>query len=193
MSEANILILIAVIMAACHFLIFRLTFDEDFEERFTFYQSRARQRLLDDNQEFVSTMKDIIELDPEAVERVGYGEQWKQRLDIIEEMKAERGEVEGKIHTVYLVLIVSILVSSLAFGIPGRIELPLGYSLYLTSISWWLLIIALLLIVYFLIQQHLLERRLSDPRYLERKERGKRIPSGENFLGRFIRILEDIF
>ena len=192
LSEPNILILIAVIIAGGHYMIFRLAFDEEFESRFTQYKEQARQNLLSDNQEFVSTMKGIIELDPEAVEKVGYGDQWKQRLDIIEEMKAEREKVEGKIYLVYIILILSVLISSLAFVMPDGIRLLYGYTFYFTSVSWWLLVLAVLFIVYLLLQQYLLERRLSDPKYLEKKDGGQKIPSGENALGRFLRKIEDV-
>ena len=176
MNEPNILIVISVIMAAGHFLIFRLAFDEEFERRFLSYQERAKQHLLSDNQEFVSTMKGILELDPEAVEKTGYGEQWKQRLDIIEEMKAERDKVEGKIYLVYIVLIASVLSSSISFLIPEGIALLYGYTFYVTSISWLLLMLALLIIIYLLLQQYLLERHLSDPKYVEKRE-GRKLTS----------------
>jgi hypothetical protein len=180
-------------MAAGHFLIFRLAFDEDFESRFLSYQEQAKQHLLSDNQEFVSTMSGIIELDPEAVEKTGYGEQWKQRLDIIEEMNSERDKVEGKIYMVYIVLIASVLSSSIAFLIPEGIALPYGYTFYSTSISWWLLLIALLMMLFLLLQQYLLERHLSDPKYVEKREGRKISPPGENTIGRVLRRIVDVF
>jgi hypothetical protein len=192
LSEPNILIVIAVIIAAGHYLIFRLAFDQEFEDRFTIYQEQAKQNLLNDNQEFVSTMKGIIELDPEAVEKVGYGDQWKNRLDIIGEMKAEKAKIEGKIYLVYIILILSVLVSSLAFVMPDGIILPFGYNFYFTSVSWWLLVLAILLILYLLLQQYLLERRVSGTKYLEKMEGGQRISSGENAISRFLRKIESL-
>jgi hypothetical protein len=180
-------------MAAGHFLIFRLAFDEEFERRFLSYQEQAKQHLLSDNQEFVSTMSGIIELDPEAVEKTGYGEKWKQRLDIIEEMNAERDKVEGKIYMVYILLIASVLSSSIAFLIPDGLPIISGYIFYVTSISWWLQIFALLMMLYLLLQQYLLERHLSDPKYVEKREGIKITPPDENTIGRFIRRIVDIF
>jgi hypothetical protein len=162
-------------MAISHFLLFRLVFDDEFEERFTGYQNRIKQQLVNGNQEFVSSMRGIIELDPEAVEVGGFGDQWRQGLGIIEEMKEERQELQGRINIVYYVLILSVLVSSIVFWIPNEVALPFGYTFYITSVSWGLLLLALLLIFYLLLQHYLMERRFSDPKFLEKREGGQRI------------------
>jgi hypothetical protein len=120
-------------------------------------------------------MKGIIELDPEAVEVGGFGDQWRQHLGSIEEMKEERQELQSRIYIVYYVLILSVIVSSLVFWIPNEVILPFGYTFYFTRVSWVLLLLALLLILYLLLQHYLMERRFSDPNYLEKREGGQKI------------------
>jgi hypothetical protein len=134
--EPYILILLAVTLAVCHFAVFRLVFDDDFEARFSVYQDRQRSLLVRENEEFVSSMRGVIDRDPESVEASGFGERWRHRLAIIDEVLEGRRELEGKIQLTYYVLIASVLVSAAAIPVTGGIQLPFDTILYVTSFGW---------------------------------------------------------
>jgi hypothetical protein len=180
--EPHILILLAVVMSISHALIFRFTFDDGFEQRFNSYREAQKETMVKENQEFVKTMKGIIDLDPEAVEVMGFGEKWKQRLIGIDEMKGERERLEKKVHAVYYFTFVSVVFSGGGLVFKEGLGLPLGYTLYFTSFSWWILLGGLLTLLYLLLEYQLIERKLTR---IDRTpdERGVRIPSGSGVFG----------
>jgi hypothetical protein len=180
--EPHILILLAVVMSVSHALIFRFTFDDGFEQRFNSYREAQKETMVKENQEFVKTMKGIIDLDPEAVEVMGFGEKWKQRLIGIDEMKGERERLEKKVHAVYYFTFVSVVFSGGGLVFKEGLGLPLGYTLYFTSFSWWILLGGLLTLLYLLLEYQLIERKLTR---IDRTpdERGVRIPSGSGVFG----------
>lgn len=181
--EPYILILLAAAMAVSHFLVFRLVFDDDFESRFAEFRTRQRAILMKENQEFVNGMRGVIELDPESVEASGFGEKWRHKLASIDAVLDRRRELEGRIHVVYFILIASVLTSAAGLGAPNGIMLPLGYVLYVTSFSWWLLLWALMLMLWMLLRYQMIDGELSKSGFDEDR-RGIRISSGENMVSR---------
>ncbi|OGD48316.1 hypothetical protein A3K69_04005 [Candidatus Bathyarchaeota archaeon RBG_16_57_9] len=177
MLEPYILILLAVVMSLSHAVIFRLTFDDGFEARFELYREAQKARMVEENEKFVHTMKGIIDLDPEAVEVMGFGEKWKQMLAGVDEMKAERGRLVNRIHVVYYFTFASVVFSGGGLVFTEGLGLPLGYTLYLTSFSWWLLVGGLLATLYLLLEYQLIERKFSRV-HSSSDGRGTRIPPG---------------
>ena len=187
--EPYILILLAVTLAVCHFAVFRLVLDDDFEARFSVYQDRQRSLLVRENEEFVSSMQGVIDRDPESVEASGFGERWRHRLASIDEVLERRRELEGKIHLTYYVLIASVLFSSAALTAPNGIPLPFDTILYVTSFGWWLLLAALLWMMWLLLRCQMVNGELNKTGFDDR--RGIRIGSGENMLSRLFSRLSE--
>jgi len=181
--EPYVIFLLAVAMSVSHAIIFRLSFDDQFEDRFESYKEAQRASMVEENEEFVRSMKGIIDLDPEAVEVMGFGEKWKQRLLSMDDVKVQRNQLERKIHVVYYFTIASVVFAGAGLVL-GGVRLPLGYTFYVTSLSWWLLLGGLLAMLYLLVEYQLVERELNRIRRGE-KELGVRIPSGES-MGAYI-------
>ena len=189
MIEPYILILLAVTLAVSHFAVFRLVFDDDFEARFSVYQDRQRSLLVRENEEFVSSMQSIIEMDPESVEASGFGEKWRHKLESIDEVLDRRRELEGKVHVNYYVLIASVLVSAAALPVPDGIRLPFDAVLYVTSFSWWLLLGALLWMMWLLLRYQMVNGELDKTGFDDRG--GIRIGPGENVVSRLFSRLSE--
>jgi hypothetical protein len=187
--EPYLLILLAVIFAVCHFAVFRLVFDDDFEARFKIYQDEQRSLLVRENEMFVNSMQRVIEMDSESVETSGFGEKWRHRLESIDEVLERRRELEGKIHLTYYILIASVMVSAAAFPVPRGIQLPLDAVLYVTSFGWWLLLGALLWMMWLLLKYQMVNGEL-DKTWLDDR-RGIRIGAGENLVSRLFSRLSE--
>ena len=177
MLEPYILILLAVVMSVSHAAIFRLTFNDGFEARFEQYREAQKALMVKENEEFIQKMKGIIDLDPEAVEAMGFEEKWNQMLAGVDEMKAERAKLANRIHVAYYFTFASVVLSGGALAYTGGLVLPLGYTLYLTSFSWWLLLGGLLATLYLLLEYQLVERRFSRV-HRAADGQGTRIPPG---------------
>ncbi len=189
MIEPYILILLTVILAVCHFAVFRVVFDDDFDARFRVYQDRQRSLLVRENEEFVSSMQGTIDLDPESVEASGFGEKWRHKLASIDEVLERRRELEGKVHMTYYVLIASVLTSAAALSALGGVPLPFDNVLYFTSFSWWLLLGALLYMMWLLLRYQTVNGELKKTGFDDR--RGIRIGSGENIVSKFFSWLSE--
>ena len=189
MIEPYILILLAVILAVSHFAVFRLVFDDDFEARFKVYQDRQRNHLIRENEEFVSSMQSVIDMDPESVEKSGFGEKWRHKLASIDEVLERRRGLEGKVHITYYVLIASVLTSAAALSVPRGVPLPFNTVLHVTSFSWWLLLGALLWMMWLLLRYQLVNGELRKTGFDDR--RGIRIGSGENIVSRLFSWLSE--
>ena len=189
MIEPYILILLAVILAVSHFAVFRLVFDDDFEARFKVYQDRQRNHLIRENEEFVSSMQSVIDMDPESVEKSGFGEKWRHKLASIDEVLERRRGLEGKVHITYYVLIASVLTSAAALSVPRGVPLPFNTVLHVTSFSWWLLLGALLWMMWLLLRYQLVYGELNKTGFDDR--RGIRIGSGENIVSRLFSWLSE--
>ena len=189
MTEPYLLILLAVIFAVCHFAVFKLVFDDDFENRFRVYQDMQRSLLVRENEVFVSSMRSTIEVDPQSVEASGFGEKWRHRLESIDEVLKRRRELEGKVPLTYYVLIASVLVSAAALPVPDGVRLPLDGVLYVTSFGWWLLLGALLWMMWLLLRYQMVNGELSKTGFDDRG--GIRIGAGENLVSRLVsRLME---
>jgi hypothetical protein len=187
--EPYLLILLAVIFAVCHFAVFRLVFDDDFEARFSVYQDRQRSFLVRENETFVSSMQSIIDVDPESVEASGFGEKWRHRLESIDEVLERRRELEGKVPLTYYMLIASVLVSAAALPVPDGVRLPFDGVLYVTSFGWWLLLGALLWMMWLLLRYQMVNGELSKTGFDDRE--GIKIGSGENLVSKLVsRLME---
>jgi hypothetical protein len=73
-----------------------------------------------ENLEFVSKMQNLIELDPEAVEIIGFGDKWNERLESGSRFMEESDEMRKRTIWVYYVALVSVLFAT------GGLALPAG-------------------------------------------------------------------
>jgi hypothetical protein len=176
--ESYILILLAVVISVSHAAIFRLTFNDNYDARFEQYKEAQRAKMVEENEELLQTMKSIIELDPRAVEAMGFEEKWNQMLVGIEGLKGERGRLVNRIHVLYYFTFASVVFSGGSLALPGGLALPLDYTLYLTSISWWLLLGGLLANLYLLLEYQLIERKFSRAYKLKDKQGVRISPEG---------------
>ena len=157
MSEPYILIVIALLLSVGNYVLWWLLFDEEFDHKLNTYQEVLRSQLVRENEEFVSQMQGIIELDPEAVEVIGFGEKWKEQLEGVDRLRMESEKLKEKVVWIYYVSIFSILVSALGIALPEGIQITQAFTLYITAISWWILVIGVLLMVGLLIMYQLIE------------------------------------
>ncbi|MBT5642772.1 hypothetical protein HOJ44_06605, partial [Candidatus Bathyarchaeota archaeon] len=89
MIEPYILILIALLLSGGNYTMWWLLFDEDFDSRLRTYQSTQRNRMMREDQEFVIKMQGIIELDPEAIDVIGFGDKWQDKIDSVDKLRHE--------------------------------------------------------------------------------------------------------
>lgn len=161
MNEAFTLILESMIVSMINYVVFSLVFKRDFDLRFNRYQGLVRNLMARENQRFVETMKGIIELDPDVVEKTGFGESWRTMVDSLNKVKKDKSKFERLIQSVYYPVIGSVFVSASALMVPDGISLPMGYKLYLTSVGWVLLLFSLILLGNLVILYRSLEKTIS--------------------------------
>ena len=70
MIESYILIFSSLILSVGNFVLWWLLFDEDFTQRLEIYETAYREQMKRENEDFVKKMGGIIDLDPEAVEKI---------------------------------------------------------------------------------------------------------------------------
>ncbi len=157
MSEPYILIIIALLLSVGNYVLWWLIFDDEFEQRLQTYQGALKSQLVQENEEFVSQMQGIIELDPEAVEVVGFGEKWKERLSSVDKLRGEADVLKDRAVWVYYVSIVSILLSAVGIAVPKGITITQSFTLYITAVSWWVIIVGVLLMIGLLTMYQLIE------------------------------------
>jgi hypothetical protein len=112
MNEAFILILESMIVAMINFFVFSLIFKDDFDLRFNRYQGRVKNLMAQESNRLVETMKPIIELDPDAVERIGFGDKWRSMIEALNKVKKDKLSFEALIKKVYYPVIGSVAVSA---------------------------------------------------------------------------------
>ncbi len=149
--------MIALLLSVGNYLIWWLLFDEEFEQRLDTYQEVLRGQLVQENEEFVTQMQGIIELDPEAAEVVGFGAKWKEQVSGVDKLRSESESLKEKIVWVYYVSIFSILVSAIGIAVPTGIKITQEFTLYITAISWWVVVSGVLLMVGLLVLYQLIE------------------------------------
>ena len=157
MSEPHILIIIALVMSVGNYFLWWLIFDEEFEHRLQTYQEVLKSQLMKENEEFVNQMQGIIELDPEAIEVVGFGEKWQQELGKTNKLRTESELLKDQSVWVYYVSIVAILLAALGIALPEGIRVTQSFTLYITAISWWVIVIGVLLMMGLLTLYQLIE------------------------------------
>lgn len=159
MNEPYILILIALLLSGGNFVMWWLLFDEDFDSRLRTYQSTQRNRMMKEDQEFVSKMQGIIELDPEALDVIGFGEKWREKIDSVDKLRHESETMKTRIVWVYYVSIFAIVLASLGVTMPEGIQITKTFILYFTALSWWTVIMDLVIMLGLLTHYQLIELR----------------------------------
>lgn len=157
MSEPYILILNALLLSVGNYVLWWLLFDDEFEHRLSTYTEVLRGQLVRENEEFVSQMQGIIELDPEAVEVMGFGEKWNEQLAKVDKLRTDSEILKERIVYVYYVAIVAILFATGGIALPDGIQITQGFTLYFTAISWWIVVVDVLLMVGLLVIYQLIE------------------------------------
>ena len=159
MTEPYILILNALLLSGGNYAMWWLLFDDEFDTRLRTFQSTQRNRMTTENEEFVSQMQDIIELDPEAMEVVGSEEKWQENIDGVDRLRHESETLKTRIVWVYYAAILSIVFASLGVTMPAGIQITQTFTLYFTALSWWTVMVGLVLMLGLLTHYQLIEMR----------------------------------
>lgn len=159
MTEPYILILIALLLSGGNYVMWWILFDEEFDSRLRIYQSTQRNRMMKEDKEFVSKMQGIIELDPEAMDVIGFGEKWQEKIDSVDKLRHESETLKTRIVWVYYVSISAIVLASLGVTMPEGIQITRAFTLYFTALSWWTVIVGLILMLGLLTHYQLIELR----------------------------------
>ena len=157
MSEPYILILIALILSAGNYALWWLIFDDEFEHRLQTYQDALKSQLVKENEEFVNQMQGIIELDPEAIEVVGFDEKRQFQLGSANKLRNESEILKDQSVWVYYVSIIAILLAAIGIAVPDGIRITQDFTLYITAISWWIIVGGVLLMMGLLTLYQLIE------------------------------------
>jgi len=136
-----------------------LLFDDEFDSRLRTFQSTQRNRMMSENEEFVSQMQGIIELDPEAMDVVGFGEKWQEKIDSVDRLRHESETLKTRIVWVYYVAIFSIVLASLGVTMPAGIQITQTFTLFFTALSWWTVMVGLVLMLGLLTHYQVIELR----------------------------------
>jgi len=161
--EPYILIVLAMILSASNSLLWWILFDEGFNQRLELDAEARRERMKKENEEFISKMQGIIELDPDAVEVVGFGETWKKELAEINMLKEEAKRLQRRTVWVNYFTLATIIFAAVGLKLPDGVSITDSFTLYFTAISWWMLIIGVQVIIGLLIHYQLIKNR-SEPR-----------------------------
>ena len=159
MIEPYILILIALLLSGGNYAMWWLLFDEDFDSRLRTYQSTQRNRMMREDQEFVIKMQGIIELDPEAIDVIGFGDKWQDKIDSVDKLRHESETLKTRVVWVYYVSIVAIVLASLGVTMPAGIEMTNTVTIYFTALSWWTVVVNLMIMLGLLTHYQLIELR----------------------------------
>ncbi len=157
MSEPYILIINALILSVGNYVLWWLIFDDEFEQRIQVYQEALKSQLMKENEDFVNQMQGIIELDPEAIEVVGFGEKWKAQLGSVNKLRNESEILKDQSVWVYYVSLVAILLAAIGIAVPDGIRITQDFTLYITAISWWAIVGGVILMMGLLILYQLIE------------------------------------
>lgn len=153
----------AVILSVGNFVLWWLLFDEEFSQRLEIYEEAFREQMKRENEEFVAKMQDIITLDPEAVELAGFGEKWKEKIETVSKLREEAQSMRRRTVWVYYFALGTILFAAVGLVVPRGVVLSDSFTLYSTSVSWWVLVVGVLVMVGLLVHYQLIENK-SQPR-----------------------------
>lgn len=159
MTEPYILILIALLLSGGNYTMWWLLFDDEFDSRLRTYQSTQRNRMMKEDQEFVDKMQGIIELDPEAIDVIGFGDKWQDKIDNVDKLRHESETLKTRVVWVYYVSIVAIVLASLGVTMPAGIEATNTVTIYFTALSWWTVVVSLVIMLGLLTHYQLIELR----------------------------------
>ena len=159
MIESYILILSAVILSVGNFSLWWLLFDDEFKQRMEIYEEAFREKMKKENENFVNTLQPIIELDPEAVEITDFGDQWRENLQDASKLREEAQDMRRRTIWVYYFALGTILFASGGLLVPNGIQFTSEFTLYITAISWWILVSGVLVMVGLLVHFQLIENR----------------------------------
>lgn len=162
MIEAYILVVLTLVLTVGHFLLFHIVLKSDYETKLRRYQAFMKNRLYEVNKEFVDKMQDIIELDPEAIELLGFGDIWRRSLASIQEIDKRTKKIWRDQLYVYIVILPALFSAVAALLWPAPIKMPSGYRLYLTSVSWWFILFTFLAMIVILARYQKIENLLSQ-------------------------------
>jgi hypothetical protein len=163
LNEPYILISISIILSVGNFGLWWLLFDEDFTKRLEIYEVAHREQMKQENEEFMSKMQDVIELDPEAIEIAGFGEKWKEKLESVNKLKDEAQTMRRRTVWVYYSALAAIFFAAGGLALPGGVEVTTEFRLYFTAVSWWVLVTGVLILVGLLVHYQIIENK-SEPR-----------------------------
>ena len=161
MIEAYILVVLTLVLTVGHFLLFHIVLKSDYETKLARYQAFMKNRLYEVNKEFVDKMQDIIELDPEAIELLGFGDTWRRSLASIQEIDKRTKKIWRDQLYVYIVILPALFSAVSALLWPTPMVLPSGYRLYYTSISWWFILFTFIAMIVILARYQKIENLLS--------------------------------
>jgi hypothetical protein len=140
-----------------NYVLWWLIFDEEFEHHLQTYQDAMNSQFMREHEEFGSQMQGIIELDPEALEVVGFGEKRQTQLESGNKLRTQSEALKDRVVFVYYVSLIAILFSTMGIVIPQGIRITQGFTLYFTAISWWIIVIGVFLMVGLLTLYQLIE------------------------------------
>jgi len=185
--EAYILVVLTLVLTIGHFLLFQIVLKSDYETKLRRYQAFMKNRLYEINKEFVDKMQDIIELDPEAIELLGFGDTWRRSLASIQEIDKRTKKIWRDQLYVYIVILPALFSAVSAILWPAPIKMPSGYRLYFTSISWWFILFTFIAMIVILARYQKIENLLSKAVVIQNNdddENKKKNPlSSLNWLG----------
>lgn len=157
MSESYILILNALILSMGNYILWWLIFDEEFEHLLETCQDSIKSQHMRENEEIVGQMQGIIELDPEAVGVLDYDEKGPNHFGGANKLRIQSNLLKERVVWVYYVSLIAILFATIGIAIPNGVPITQSFTLYLTAISWWIIIIGVFLMVSLLTMYQLIE------------------------------------
>jgi hypothetical protein len=123
------------------------------------YEDVFKDHMKRENDKFVNTMQGIIELDSEAVEMTGFGDKWNEDLQSVSKLREEAQDMRGRIIWVYYFALATILFASGGLLVSSGIRITSEFTLYITAISWRILVSGVLVMLGLLVHYQLIENR----------------------------------
>lgn len=171
MSEPYILILIALLLSGANYILWWVLYDDEFDDRLRDYQKTHRKKMAEENDEFVSKMQGIIELDPEAMDVIGFEDKWQERIDDVDKLRMESENLKTRVVWVYYISLSAIVLASMGVTFPAGVQVTNSVMIYFTALSWWTVLVGLLVMLGLLTHYQIIEIRT------ERKSEGTPIGS----------------
>lgn len=165
MNESYVLILNAVVLSVGNFALWRLLFDENFVERLNFSEiiytdqvNNVDSKQADDLDDSNNVIQDYIK--PENM--IENSNLIKKRVSI------EARALQQRTIWVYYFTLGVILFATVGLLIPKGVVISSASTIYMTSISWWILVSGVLCMLGLLVHFQLIEQKMSKPAEGER-------------------------